>query len=137
MIGYILITILAIVGWVTLILGIKKDIEWVYTIGIILCIGGSCLFGVSTIYLATRQSEAVSFKNERVYRQELVYSISDNMSPQTVNKIIASATDYNERIERNKKHCDSKMWGCLYNKGIAEAEPIVIPKFKYQIVKEE
>jgi hypothetical protein len=59
------------------------------------------------------------------------------MSPQTISNIVASATYTNERIERNQQHCNSKMWGFMYNKWVAEVEPIDIPKLKYQITIEE
>jgi hypothetical protein len=92
---------------------------------------------VSTIEIGSKCPDAASFKNGRDYQQELIYSISDTMSPQTVSKIVAGATYINERIERNQKHCDSKMWGFMYNKGIAEVELIDIPKLKYQITIEK
>ena len=137
MIGYILLIILCAGFWVLFGFGDKKRVDWMACLGLIFALITTILTIVSTVCIALRPTDAEDFRNDREYKQELVYAISDNMSPQTVSKIIASAAYYNERIERNKKHCDSKMWGCLYNKGIAEAEPIVIPKFKYQIVKEE
>ena len=84
-----------------------------------------------------KHCEAVSFEDNRNLQQELVYSINGNMSPQTINKIISDAVNINERIEKNKSHCNSVMWGIMYNKGIAEIDLIEIPKLKYQIVIEE
>lgn len=137
MIGYILLIILCAGGWTLFGIGQKKDIEWAAVVGIICGVTTTVLTIVSTICIASRPTDAEDFRNDREYKQELVYAISDNMSPQTVSNIIASATYHNERIERNKKHCDSKMWGFMYNKGIAEVEPINIPKLKYQITIEE
>ena len=137
MIGYILLIILCAGFWTLLGFGVKRDTDWQIIVGVIFGMITTALFMASTIGISTKCPDAASFKNDRDYQQELVYAISDNMSPQTVSKIIASATYYNERIERNKKHCDSKMWGFMYNKEIAEVEPIDIPKLKYQITIEE
>lgn len=133
MIGYILLIILCAGAWTLLWFGDKRDTDWQVVVGVIFGIITTVLFMLSTIEIGVKRLDAASFKNDRVYQQELVYAISDNMSPQTVSKIIASATYYNERIERNKEHCDSKMWGFMYNKGIAEVEPIDIPKMTYKI----
>jgi len=137
MIGYILLIILCAGFWVLFGVGDKKRVDWMAYLGLIFALITTVLTIVSTACIAVRPTDAEDFRNDREYKQELVYSISDNMSPQTVSKIIASATYYNERIERNKKHCDSKMWGFMYNKGIAETEPLVIPKIKYKITIEE
>lgn len=137
MIGYVLLIILCAGSWTLFGLGIKRDMEWPSVVGLIFGVITTILVLYSTIFLATRPSDAEDFRNEREYKQELVYAISDDMSPQTVSKIITNATHYNERIEDNKKHCDSKMWGFMYNKGIAEVEPLVIPKIKYKITIEE
>ena len=137
MIGYILLIILCSGAWTLLGFGVKRDKDWQVDVGVIFGVITTVLFMVSSIEIGSKSSDAISFVNDREYKQELVYAISDNMSPQTVSKIIASATYCNERIERNKKHCDSKMWGFMYNKEIAEVKPIEIPKLKYQIVVEE
>lgn len=136
MIGYVLLIILCAGFWTLFGVGQKRDIEWAGITGIIFAMITTVLTVVSTIFIALRPSDAEDFRNDREYKQELVYAISDNMSPQTVSKIIASANYYNERIERNKEHCDSEMWGFMYNKGIAEAEPLDIPKLKYRITIE-
>ena len=133
MIGYILLIILCAGFWVLFGIGDKKSVDWMACLGLIFALITTILTVISTVCIAIRPTDAEDFRNDREYKQELVYAISDNMSPQTVSNIIASATYYNERIERNKKHCDSKMWGFMYNKGIAEAEPVVIPKIKYKI----
>lgn len=137
MIGYVLLIILCAGFWTLFGFGIKRDVEWASVVGLIFSVITTILMIYSTIFVAMRPSDAEDFRNEREYKQELVYAISGDMSPQTVSKIITNATYYNERIEDNKKHCDSKMWGFMYNKGIAEVEPIEIPKLKYQIVVEE
>ena len=137
MIGYILLIILMVGAWTLLGFGIKRNTVWQFFVGFFSGMVTTALFMAASIELGTKHSDTVSFENERNYQQELIYSISDTMSPQTISKIVASATYINERIERNQQHCDSKMWGFMYNKGIAEVEPIEIPKLKYQIVIEE
>ena len=124
-------------GWTLVYIGLKKDMDWAFIVGVIFGMSSTMVFVLTSIKLGTKYSDAVYFENKRNYQQELVYSINDNMSPQTINKIISDAVNVNERIEKNKSHCNSIMWGIMYNKGIAEVEPIEIPKLKYQIVFEE
>ena len=124
-------------AWTLLGFGVKRDTDWQVGVGVIFGLITTVLTIVSTVCIALSPTDAEDFRNDREYKQELVYAISDNMSPQTVSKIIASATYYNERIEKNKKHCDSKMWGFLYNKEIGETEPIDIPEIKIKIIKIE
>ena len=137
MFGYILLVILMVVAWTLLGFGIKKDINWAFIIGYIFTTLFTAVFLITSIKLGAKYSDAVSFEDKRNYQQELIYSINDNMSPQTINKIISDAVSINERIEKNKSHCNSVMWGVMYNKGIAEVEPIEIPKLRYQIIFEE
>ena len=137
MFGYILLVILMVGAWVLLGFGIKKDINWAFIIGYIFTTLFTAVFLITSIKLGMKHCEAVSFEDNRTYQQELIYSINGNMSPQTINKIISDAVNINERIEKNKSHCNSVMWGIMYNKGIAEIDLIEIPKLKYQIVIEE
>lgn len=137
MFGYILLAILMVGGWTLVYIGLKKDMDWAFIVGVIFGMVTTALFMAASIELGTKHCDAVSFENGRNYQQELIYSISDSMSPQTINKIVSDAVNINERIEKNKSHCNSVMWGFMYNKGIAEVEPIEIPKLKYQIVVEE
>lgn len=137
MIGYVLIAILMAGSWTLLGFGVKRDTDWQLIVGVIFGFTTTVVFLTTSIELGEKHSDAVSFENDRNYQQELIYSISDAMSPQTISRIVSNAAYINERIERNQKHCDSKMWGFMYNKGIAEVEPIEIPKLKYQIVIEE
>ena len=137
MIGYILLAILMVGAWTLLGIGVKKDMDWALIVGVIFGLLFTVPFLVTSIEFGAKHSDAVSFENDRDYQQELIYSINDNMSPQTISRIISSAAYTNERIERNKAHCNSVMWGFMYNREIAEVEPIEIPKLKYQIVVEE
>ena len=137
MIGYILLAILTVGAWTLFGIGLKKDMEGAVIVGVIFGLLFTVPFLVTSIEFGVKRSDAVLFANNRDYQQELIYSINDNMSPQTISRIISSAADINEKIERNKAHCNSVMWGFMYNKGIAEVEPIEIPKLKYQIIVEE
>ena len=137
MIGYILIAILMVGGWTLVYIGVNKDVDWAFIVGVIFGMLSTMVFLPTSIILGTKHCEAVSFENNRNFHQELIYSINDNMSPQTISRIISNATSINEKIEKNKSHCNSVMWGFMYNKGIAEVELIEIPKLKYQIVIEE
>ena len=137
MFGYILLAILMVGAWALVYIGLKKDMDWAFNVGVIFAMSSTIVFVSTSIKLGTKYSDAVSFENKRNYQQELIYSINDNMSPQTINKIISDAVNINERIEKNKSHCNSVMWGVMYNKGIAEVEPIEIPKLRYQIIFEE
>lgn len=137
MFGYILLAILMVGGWALVYIGLKKDMDWAFIVGVIFAMSSTIVFVSTSIKLGTKYSDAVFFENKRNYQQELIYSINDNMSPQTINKIISDAVNINERIEKNKSHCNSVMWGVMYNKGIAEVDLIKIPKLKYQIVVEE
>lgn len=137
MIGYILLFILFAGSWTLFGFGVKRGEDWQLGVGMFFGLITLALFATATIELASRHSDVVSFESDRNYQQELIYSISDTMSPQTIDKILSGATNINERIERNRKHCNSKMWGFMYNKEIAEVEPIDIPKLTYKITIEE
>ena len=137
MIGYILLTVLTVAFWVMFGFGVKNDCVWQTLVGIIFGLTFTGMFTASTCYISGRSSDAVYFQSNRDYSQELVYSISDEMSPATITRIFSSAENINKRIEDNKSGCDSQMWGFLYNKGIAEVEPIDIPKYKISVEIEE
>jgi len=137
MIGYILLGILMVGAWTLFGVGLKKDMEGAVIVGVIFGLLFTVPFLVTSIEFGVKRSDAASFMSNRDYQQELIYSINDNMSPQTISKIISCAANTNERIEEHKAHCNSVMWGFMYNKGIAEVEPIEIPKLKYQIIVEE
>lgn len=137
MIGYILLAILMVGAWTLFGIGLKKDMEGAVIVGVIFGLLFTVPFLVTSIEFGAKRSDAASFMSNRDYQQELIYSINDNMSPQTISRIISSAANTNERIEEHKAHCNSVMWGFMYNKGIAEVEPIEIPKLKYQIIVEE
>jgi len=137
MIGFILLIILVIASWTLLGLGTKNDSDWQVIVGLISGLILTSLLMGASIYLAGRSSDAESFKRNRDYNEELVNNISDNMSPATIARIISVAEATNSRIEDNKGRCDSEMWGFMYNKGIAETEPIDIPKYKFSVEIEE
>lgn len=137
MIGYFLLIVLTIAAWYLIFVGYKYDKDAAVTVGVVFSVLLTTFLIVSSIYLGTRSSEADSFRKTRDYYQELVNSVSDDMSPETIVKIISSAENVNTRIEDNKRRCKSEMWGFLYSKGIAEVEPIKIPKYKFSVEVEE
>jgi hypothetical protein len=137
MIGYVLLIILCAGFWTLFGIGIGKDKGWAAIVGIIFSMITTMLLLAASMHVICKPSDAESFRADVGYKQELLNSINGGMSVSTISKIIASAEFANSRIERNKKHCNSKMWGFLYNKGIAEVEPLVIPKIKYKITIDE
>lgn len=139
MIGYILLGVLMVALWFLLSIGVKKDIAWAGIVGTIFGTLFTVLFLVATINMASRHSDAIIFQEEREYHQQMVtaMTIGAPLSLPTINRIIISAKNDNHRIERNRKYCNSLWWGFMYNKEIAEVEPIVIPKIKYKITIEE
>ena len=139
MIGYVLLIILCAGAWTLLGLGAKRDKDWQVVVGLIFGLITTVLFMVATLNMTSRHSDAVIFQGEREYHQQMVtvMTIGAPLSLPTVNRIIISAENDNERIERNRKYCNSLWWGFMYNKEIAAVEPIDIPNIKYQITIEE
>ena len=135
MIGYILLIVLMIAAIAMVIICDRHF--WNTGAGlcsILTAILGSLLM-VSTIYIATRKSSGEDFRVERDYTQELVNNMTNDMSFITVEKLVGKAKSINARIEDNREHADSKMWGFLYNKHIAEVELIDIPVVEYKVFK--
>ena len=137
MIGYFLLIVLVVITWIVYAKANEEDNNTLAGLGLGIGLISTIFWLVTSLLLATSYSEAITFSNNRDYHQELVNSISDNMSPKTISRIISIAEDDNARIERHKKHCDNKMWGFLYNKGLAEVEPVAIPNYKISVKAEE
>lgn len=139
MIGYVLLIILMAGAWTLLGFGAKRDTEWQVIVGLIFGLITTVLFMVATLNMASRHSDAVIFQEEREYHQQMVtaMTIGAPLSLPAISRIIISAKNDNKRIERNRKYCNSLWFGFMYNKEIAEVEPIDIPKIKYKITIEE
>ena len=137
MIGYFLLIFLTIMSWCLVFGGVKYKRDAILSIGVVFSVLFTTLTVSASVTLGTKSSEADTFKENRDYYQELVNSISDDMSPTTVARIISTAENTNAKIESNRSRCDSKMWGFLANKKIAEVEPIKIPKYKFLVEVEE
>ena len=140
MIGYILITVFMIVFGVFTYICDKRawygDVwERLEMLSITVCIFSFAFVFFSGAYILTKNKEGEIFSEKRDYYQELVYHISDDMSFHTVERTVNEARSINARIDNNKKHVDSKMWGFLYNRRIAEVEPIDIPITEYKVFK--
>ena len=133
--GFILLCVLTILCWVVGALTDEYDLAWC------LCRPFGLLFSVLLIvvcvYLGMENDSARSFQERRDYYQELVNGISTDTSFETAGTIIQMAKEINVRIETDKRLCNSKMWGFLYNDKIAEVEPINIPRLKYNDFKIE
>ena len=140
MIGYILITVLMIVFAVFAYICDKhawygNAWEVLEMLSIAVCIISFAFAFFSGVYMLTKNGDGEKFSEKRDYYQELVYHLSDGMSFSTVERTVNEAKNINARIDDNKKHADSKMWGFLYNKRIAEVEPIDIPVIEYKVFK--
>ena len=140
MVGYILIAVLMIVFAVFACICDKyawygNVWEFLEMLSIVLCIISFAFVFFSGAYMLTKNGEGEEFSEKRDYYQELVYHLSDDMSFHTVERTVNEARNINARIDDNKKHADSKMWGFLYNKRIAEVESIDIPVLEYKVFK--
>ena len=87
----------------------------------------SIAFFVMTMLSATKNSDAKYLCAERDFYENLIESVSDGATLETVNKIVAKSNDINEQILKHRKYCDSAFIGCLYSKDIANADLIEIP----------
>ena len=137
MIGYFLLIILVIVSGFLIYAGNRFDLDGMFATGFVLTVVFTTLLIVASVNFGFKSYDADSFKMDRDYYQELVNSISDDMSPATIARIISDAENINVKIENNKKNCDSVMWGFLSSKKIAQVEPIKIPNYKISVKKEE
>ena len=137
MFGYFLLIFLTIMAWSLVYGGVKYKRDVILPIGVVLSVLFTTLTVSATVTLGTKSAEADTFKENRDYYQELVNSISNDMSPTTVARIISTAENTNAKIENNRGRCGSKMWGFLANKKIAEVELIKIPKYKFLVEVEE
>ena len=140
MIGYILIIVLMIVAGILAFISGKHAWygnfwEFLEMFSTAVCIFSFAFVFFSGVYMLTKNSEGKDFLEKRDYYQELVYHLSDDMSFSTVERTVNEARNINARIDNNKKHADSKMWGFLCNKCIAEVEPIDIPVLEYKVFK--
>jgi hypothetical protein len=137
MIGYILI-ILFMVGCAFLSFLLDERGSWGWSfLTWVLTFVFSTLFLSITGNMGLRKFDARRLGEERDFYQELVLHISDDMSFKFVDCVIDECETINERIVSARVHKDSKMWGCLFNKHIAELELIEIPEFEYKIEKTE
>ena len=133
--GFILLCLLVILCWV--VVGLTDEYDGIWALALFFGIVFSVFFIVVCLNLGMENDSARSFQERRDYYQELVNGISPDTSFETVGTIIQRAKEMNARIETDRRLCNSKMWGFLYNDKIAEVEPINIPKLKYNDFKIE
>lgn len=128
MILFISLIVLTVLLWIATVVSDKHGNDGsAYGHAIFACFAS---FGLlfSTIYICVFPSEAESFANDHEVRTNLVESINDTMSTETVNEILNDAISANKRIELHRKYVDSKFIGWYYSHKIADLELIPIPK---------
>ena len=84
-------------------------------------ITGICVWGCQS-------GDAQTVKVDRDFYQDVIYNLSDNMSFETVGRVIKRSKEINERIETDRRHCNNSFYGTFYNNKIAEIELIDIPE---------
>ena len=89
------------------------------------------------VFLCVLPSDTSEFCEARIIRANLVESINDNMSTETVSQIIGNAISTNNRIEKHRRNVDNVFIGCFFSHKIAETELIPIPKIGIVENKEE
>lgn len=130
MIFYFLILIVTAVSWVAFGHTEKNDYGVAACLWLLLGVSATVGLIASTIYFGLKSSDAKKAAVDRDYYQECVYSLNDQMSFPTIDRILSNARSINERIETNKKNADNAFCGWFYNKAIGEIEPIDIPELR-------
>ena len=142
MVSFILLVVLDIVLWWLVSWCGKNDHSIAQDISVIFaCFDAFAILSIS-IWLCTKGDDARNLEKDRDYYQECVYSLNDQMSFKTIDRIMYQAMSINHRIEVNKANADNTFYGIFYNKRIAAIEPIVIPELRvstsiYKKEKEE
>ena len=135
MIGYYLTIVLMVVLIAAIVFANARRLYGVCGgLAIFLAVLVSFFIG-SSVVIGMEKTEAENFKEERDYCQGVLYEFSENTPYDIVDRTIQKSKSINERIENEKAHAYSKMWGFLYNKYIAELEPIDIPIIEYKVFK--
>lgn len=128
MIGLILLILLVIGLWTGLVIAVKQDNEIVE--GLCGVFGGIASIGLlaAIVSICVLPSNADYAARNRDRTANLVESINDKMTTETVNDIISKAVLINSDIENHRKHVDSKFSGVFYSRKIAELELIELPE---------
>ena len=133
MIGFILLTVLKVALIAGLWISIKKDndasIE-LFALPLAFVLTG---FIVSVVIIASIPSDSKYLCNRKARCENLVQSINDKMSTETISYIISDAISINKKIENHRAHVDSKFSGIYYSKKIAEQEFIELPELTITI----
>ena len=128
MILFILLVVLTILFWVATVVSDKHGNDAsAYVHAVFACFASVGLL-FSVIYVCTLPGEAESFAKGHEVRANLVESINDTMSTETVNEILNDAIEANDRIELHRRHVDGKFLSWYYSHKIADLELIPIPK---------
>ena len=135
MIGYILLIVFTAFAWMVMAAGWKQRIDGLVIAG---CVSGticSILLLIATINLSVKAGDARIFAKDRDYYENLLNTVSGDVSPITISRIVSKAEYMNEKIERHKRYYNDAILGFIYNEGIATLEPIKIPKYKFSVEK--
>ena len=128
MILFILLCVLTVVSWIVGPIFYNRGKEIAATLFILLSVLGTVGTLVSIMYYATKNTDAITLQEDRVYYGEVVKNLSNEMPFDFVNKTITKAQRINEKILTNRENCDNKFYGIYYNKKIGENELIDIPE---------
>lgn len=128
MILFISLIVLTVLLWVATVVSDKhgKDAS-AYAHAVFACFASVGLL-FSVVHVCTLPSESESFAKGHEVCANLVESMNDSMSTETVNKIVGDAIRDNDRIELHRRHVDSKFLSWYYSHKIADLELIPIPK---------
>ena len=137
MIGLIALIVLTIALWCGTLVSDKRRKECAaFVHALFACFCSVGLF-FAIVDLCVLPGDVSSFCESRSVRANLVESINDNMSTETVNQIIGNAISTNNRIEKHRRNVDNVFIGCFFSHKIAETELIPIPKIGIVENKEE
>lgn len=137
MIGLILLIVLAVSLIAGCVICTKNDLEvGEYICGLFggfACVG--LLFAIIGICILPSDSDAFVRKRDKI--ENLVESINDKMTTETINSIVSDALYVNSKIEDHRKHVDSKFSGVFYSHKVAELELIELPELTVAVTNEK
>lgn len=124
MIGLFLLITLSIALWIGCIAFRKLDNDGgAFACGLLGTIATVVLF-FATMGVCMVPSDAKIFCEKRARCANLVESINDKMTIETINHIVNDATYINKKILNHREHVDSKFSGVFYSRKVAEQELI-------------
>ena len=129
MIALILLIVLVIALWTGCILFHKHRNDG----GEFVCglLGGltSVVLLFAIVGVCALPSDANGFCERRDGCANLVESINDKMTTETINKIVTNAIYINQKILKHREHVNSDFVGVFYSRKVADQELIALPEF--------